>query len=45
MNSSTLKGSSAKGLMDNYSRDGESCPDFMICRRNLAEHTGKMNTL
>lgn len=37
MNSSTLKGSSAMRLMDNYSRDGESSPDFMIFRKYLAE--------
>lgn len=45
MNSSTLKGSSAMGLMDNYNRDGKSSPDFMICRKNLTEHIGKMNML
>lgn len=45
MNSSTLKGSSATGLMDNYSRNRESNPDFMICRRYLAEWIWKMNML
>lgn len=32
-------------LMDNYSRDGESSPDFMIFRKYLAEQMQKMNML
>lgn len=45
MNSSTLKGSSATGLMDYYSRDRESSLDFMNCRRYLSEWMWKMDIL